>query len=238
MPYIENIPPAVIFNQLTAHADDGSNAPVMHLFESLLCAALYRVGCPEAHVLLQYQAGLLDAAEWQTTHEHVVTCTDCQRELADIDAVPTPFVSYVGVVNPAPAQAPRPSLRERLEQAGLHVIRAFLQPAIGQPALAVRGGQTRELLYRAGDYEILLSVVPPLVSEPLWQIEGHITMPMTTGAALQGAQVHLVRQGQSVFVDGIDEFGYFLLDQVNAGSYVIHIESAPEQILIEDVVIA
>lgn len=195
--------------------------------DGMLDAALFRAGCPAPDDLLLYQAGFLSAAEADQIRAHLQACADCRAEMGELMAVQ------------APAQEGTP-LHERLVQAGKQALRAILISSPAQPAgLAVRGAASPQRQYRAGDYQILLSVVPPIAAENRWQIEGQVLEQGLPLSGRPGDSVQLLtRVGDAIAHDVVDDFGYFVMDDVSSGRYQLHIDLFGAQIFIENLDVA
>ncbi|MCA9929203.1 MAG: hypothetical protein KC419_12015 [Anaerolineales bacterium] len=58
------------------------------LFEKRIKAALFRINCPDADLLLDYKWGLLSAKKTAVIHQHLATCPYCGGELANLVAPP------------------------------------------------------------------------------------------------------------------------------------------------------
>lgn len=202
-------------NLATAAAD-------LRAIDTLMSSALQRDSCPELDELLLYQAGLLSQVEEQSIKRHITGCDACQHELAQL-ADPTSAPSA-------------PPIQERVVQAGKRLLTALLRPTAPQPALALRGDQQRQYAYQAGDYQILVALIPPVVAENIWQIEGQIS-GQDDSLPLRDAVALLMRQNSIVARDVVDEFGFFALEQIGPGSYTLQLELPTDSILIENVTV-
>lgn len=198
-------------------------------FDIVVRNALYRMHCPDMDILLQYQANLLSTSQARAIQQHIDTCPHCQYELTVLTASSEERKSR--------AAASRPSVRSYIERFGQNIL-ATLRPFPLQAAASLRGAAKHKALYEAGTYQIILSIVPPVVAEPVRQIEGQITKQHNPAAVPQGARVSLLSQDEVVRDDHVDEFGYFALDNVEAGEYTICIETTPDTIVIEGFAIA
>lgn len=200
--------------------------------EALLSSILYRANCPDADELLLYHAHLLPQARQQVIDQHTAGCAQCTQDLHELIA----GLRMVSSDKPSATPAPRlsHSMQEYLEQA-VRLIQAVLQPLPAQPAFAVRGSESRTLSYQAGNYQIILTLEPPVVAENVWQIEGQILHQQDATLVPHGAGVSLLDKDMPIIRDIVDEFGYFALDNVTAGNYTMYIDVLPDRILIEDI---
>lgn len=192
-------------------------------------AALFRAGCPAPDMLLLYQAGFLDRADAESVRTHLDSCSHCQAEVGEL----------LAVLETSRAQEST-SLLEQVLQAGKQVLHAILVSGSARPAgLAVRGDESLQRQYRADDYQILLSVVPPIAAENRWQIEGQVLELDRPLAGRPGDSVHLLdRIGDPVALDVVDDFGYFVIEGVPSNRYQLHINLFGTLIVIEDLNVA
>ncbi|HOT93461.1 MAG TPA: zf-HC2 domain-containing protein [Anaerolineae bacterium] len=193
-----------------------AEAAALRQVEALFAAALYRADCPPPDQLLEYQAGLLNGKERRAVAQHLKGCAECRQELARLKRA---------------AQEPGEwSLVEQLKQSGKQVLVALLTPA-PRPALAFRGGEKRERVYRANGYQIILALTEPVAGERLWQIEGQV---MRGGTVTPQGKVCLLKAAERIAGDCVDEMGYFALENVPAGHYALQIEFPDTYIVIEN----
>lgn len=185
-----------------------------------LIAALDRAACPDLDDLLLYQADMLPCDRRQWLHRHIQDCAHCQQELAQL-AVPPNAPTLTPVV-------------ERMAQTGRRILTGLLQPAAPALALAFRGHASRQYTYQAGDYQLILAVLPPPVDEDVWQLEGQLIGYDAASFAGTAITVSVQQAGMVVMQDTLDEFGFFAGDRLAAGTYTLQIDLPDTQILIED----
>lgn len=221
--YLEGAAPAAVVRQIEQSPELLAEAVALQAVDALLASALEPADALTIDDLLLYQAGLLNPEEQQHVEQQLAAHPDMQTML---DALALPAE--------APTTPAGPSLRERLRQAGRQVLEALRLPAPQQPAMAVRGSEQRHTAYQADGFQVLLVLTPPVLDENIWQLEGQILpedeQPMPTDAT-----VHLLQDSEPVVSDAIDEFGFFALDQLGAGTYTLQIDLAATSILIEHV---
>jgi hypothetical protein len=232
--YLEGTATPDVVSRIENDPDALAEATLLRGFETALTAVLYRQHCPALDDLLQWQAGILAATAAQRVEQHVDTCPHCRTELAQLAAA-TPAEAPRAVRSSQPAP---PAWRTRLAQTGRDIL-AVLRPMPLQPAAALRGTAAREMLYHAGDYQVVLKIAPPLAAENVRQLEGQITGHDNPAVVPHGARVALIGdEGAAICDDTVDEFGYFALDNVESGEYTLRIETPPDTILIEGFAIA
>jgi hypothetical protein len=176
---------------------------------------------------LGHQAGLLSPAENKRIKQHAKGCRDCQAELAELAGEPSP--SALNRLATAVSQS--------LKEAGKQVIEAILLPDQGRPALALRGVSQQHAIYQAGPYQLILAKVTPIAGENLWQLEGQLGSAEGPPAATLTGQVSLLREGQPVAGDVVDELGYFALANIRPGVYELSLELDASILLIPAITI-
>jgi hypothetical protein len=222
--YIDDDIPAYISQHIRNCPFCTQEVADLEKMQQLFAKTLFRESCPELDFLLQYQAGLLNKAEKRGLKQHLQTCPHCQEEIAQIEAVTFAI----------PA---KPSTLEQLREKGRQIIQAVLMPPPPQPALALRGNQEHSLFYEADGYQIIIAKKPPLVAAAkVWQIEGQINRQDDPLAQLEGV-ASLQQNDEPVYQDSLDEFGYFVMENVNPGSYNLQIDLTSTQIIIQEFVV-
>ncbi|MGB0386334.1 MAG: anti-sigma factor family protein [Ardenticatenaceae bacterium] len=176
---------------------------------------LRRISCPKPQMLLLYETNLLPKPKQRKIAKHVADCPHCQREVSQLTRVP--FDKPLSTV-------------ERWVQMGKKILEALLLPP---PALAiVRGDQAgkdavyqdgESAVYQAGDYQIMLATNSPFVPANIWEIEGHIINLHDQFVPYDG-HVCLQKNTKNIATDKIDEFGYFILENVSPGEYTLQID--------------
>ncbi len=218
--YLEGSAPAAVVAHIARCPACAAEVAALRSAATMLIAALDRPACPDLDDLLLYQADLLPHAERRRLHRHIQGCVHCQQELVQLAA---PLAATVS-----------PPVVERIAEVGRRILTGLLQPASPTPALALRGHAPRQYTYQAGDYQLILAVLPPLVDEDVWQLEGQLIGYHAASFANDAAITVRVQQAGVVVVqDTLDEFGFFAGDQLAAGTYTLQIDLPDAQILIE-----
>jgi hypothetical protein len=202
-------------------------AAALQQVDALFAVAHYRADCPATEQLLGYQAGLLSPAENRRVKGHVKDCRDCQADLAELAGEPAP--SMLNRLATAVSQS--------LQEAGKQLIEAVLLPDQPRPMLALRGESQQHAIYQAGPYQLILAKAPPIAGENLWQLEGQLGIAEGPPAATWTGQVSLLREGQPVAGDVVDELGYFALANIRPGIYDLSLELNASILLIPAITI-
>lgn len=182
---------------------------------------LSRINCPDSQALLLYETKLLAKRERHQIGKHVADCAFCEKEVAQLAKIPfkKPLSTF-----------------ERMIKAGKQIIGAFRLPAASQPAFARLGDEDEPMVYQAGDYQIMLATSSPLLATNIRQIEGQI-INLEDQLIPSTGSVSLLHQTQQVANDNIDEFGYFVLEDLRPGEYSLHIDLPTTMIPIDKFVI-
>lgn len=226
--YIEGATDPHINQRITNDPALLAEAIAMQQMEGVCSAALFRAACPSGEALLLAVNGLLDNDALQRITDHLSVCEPCRIEFMMFENISAPPTT----VSPSPIRA----LLDYAQQAGQELI-AILRP-LPAPMFALRGVSQQDLVYHAGEYQIVLTVAPPVVAEPMRHIEGQITLHHDPTCVPHGASVQLLWEGRVAHSDQVDEFGYFALDNVESGSYELRIALDPNVIVIRDLAIA
>ncbi len=193
---------------------------------ALFGAALDRDDCPAPGELLDYSMGFAEPLERDRIEQHVAGCERCAAELAELNRIDDAR---------APAQK-IPQLWGPIGIAPVPDVRRLLARPVAAPSrgVAVRGEERRRLVWEAGDYRIVLSLLAPGIPEQGWRVEGQISLSADGDAALVGAPVSLLAGETQAASDAIDDLGYFALEPVPAGQYALEIAAGDGIITIQD----
>ena len=182
---------------------------------------LSRINCPESQALLLYETKLLPKRERRQISKHIADCAFCEKEVVNLAKIP-----FSKPLSPL----------ERMIEAGKQIIGAFRLPVTSQPAFARLGDEDEPIIYQAGDYQIMLATTSPLLATNIRQIEGQIINLEDQLIPSTGC-VSLLHHTQHVANDNIDEFGYFVLEDLRPGEYTLHIDLPSTMIPIDKFVI-
>jgi len=220
--YLDGEAPAEVAGHIARCPACAAELAALSQTAALVHAAFFREDCPEPEELLQHQAGLLAPEGSGRVRVHAAVCRDCQAELAEI-----------AQVEPVPRSSPAPGgLLRRMGAALLQAARV----APAQPAPALRGASTSGH-YRAGPYLVIVALTPPPLPEAGWQLEGQISHSDGPEALAQGGEALLLR-GESILLrDQIDETGFFTLDPIQPGVYLLELALPDARISIPDLTI-
>lgn len=226
--YLEGEAPPALIHRIERDPAALAEAAALAQTEAFLSALYLRDACPDVETLLLYQADLLPPEAARTLEAHLTTCADCPQELDALAQL-------------APRTAPQPqapSLADRLRDLGA-TIQAVLRPNTLQPDVQLRGTAAQELIYQADDYEIVLNIQPQPTfpnTPATWSIEGQILD--SSGVPPASGSVELLAAAPDIAVvqqDMIDAAGFFALDHLPVGSYIVQINLGTTRLLIADI---
>lgn len=192
----------------------------LQLTHSLLDDIFYEDDCYDEEELLAYQAGFLPRARKKIIQQHLVTCAPC-----------TQFVAHLTQMTTQPDP-----LLTRLIETGKRILTALLQPAAPQPVFALLGQEEKQLTYHAGDYQLILTMLPFLPGTDLTIIEGHIINHANLQESYDGT-IFLYQEKTLIVEETIDDFGFFVFEELTPGNYTLQVELAHIIIPIEGLTI-
>lgn len=196
-----------------------AEAAALRLMDAGVSSALDPDAAVSTDALLLYQADLLSPAEAREIEQHLAERPALRALLAALELPDE---------NVTPAA---PSMAEQLRAAGRRVLEAVRLQMPRQPAAALRGNEQRSYVYQADEYRIVLALIPPLLDEAIWQVEGQIS-PMGEQPVPAGAPVQARRADAVIAEDQVDEAGFFALDELAPGDYSIRIDLAEARVLL------
>jgi hypothetical protein len=85
--YIEGEAPPELVRRIESSAVLMVQVTALREMAALFTRALFRAGCPDVDLLLQYEAGLLTGTEAETVSQHLATCPYCSQEADEIRTV-------------------------------------------------------------------------------------------------------------------------------------------------------
>jgi hypothetical protein len=227
-------PGAIIPDDLIAYIDGEASASVIaHLRECPDCAAeaevyaaiqrqlqrrLFRLECPSAHTLGEYELGVVAPDVRAEVAAHLVLCPRCRDELDALRA----FFAVEPVERPT-------GVVETVRR----LAATLLAPLSPTPATAsLRGGEDAGLqVYAANDVRITLSVEglperPTSLLGLLWR-ENDDPAPMLAGTAT------LVDLNNRAYTTTVDEAGNFTFEEIIPGSYRLEVALDDELVTID-----
>ena len=214
--YLDGTAPAGVSSHVARCPACAADVVSMRKTQALITASMIRVDCPATDELLEYQAGLLGKKDAQRIKRHVQGCADCQHELAELAA---PLVT-----------ANRLSLLERLRLAGQEILTAMLLPPAPQPAFALRGGEQHRYEYGANGYRVQLVLSAAESAVNGWQIEGRIAQDNPSQPLL--GTVTLWQADALIVSEELNEFGFFVFENIRVGDYSLHLELPASRTLV------
>lgn len=205
--YLDGVAPLAVAAQIANNIAYQKEVADLQTIHSILDEFFHESDCPDEEALLAYHAGFLPRAEKKSIEQHLPDCTSCSQFVAGLTQI---------------SERPAPLLT-RIMQTGKRIMTALLQPAAPQPTFALLGDDEKQQIYHAGAYQLILTTIPLLPGSNLWELEGHI-INLHDPQHLYEGQVSILRDGQTIRTDQLDEFGFFALDEITAGHYTLHIE--------------
>jgi hypothetical protein len=176
--------------------------------------ALYRVDCPDAHTLGEFELDLLDPVERIRVAGHAVDCEACAAELG---VLRTYLATPTTVAEPLTGRARR-------------IVAALFAP---RPELAYGGlrgvGDSATHVYTAG--EVTVTLGPGLNAGSVLGLVVADDVPPET---LLARAVRLVPRAGSSTAAQLDDLGNFEFDDVPTGVYDLELDLPGSLVVIED----
>lgn len=219
--YLEQVTASGVQAQFRQHPDLASALQTLAETDAILTAALDRAGCPPTETLWAYHHHRLPLAQHQAIEGHLQVCRFCPRELTLLQD-PTQQHAVMPVADVA----------SRV-QAGLRQILQAVPLLTSAPAPALRGATQTARVYEAADYRLVLALTPPISNAGVWQVEGQVMPPEAMADEIPSGSVSLLQGSTSQTQDQIDEFGYFVLNDVPAATYTIRLDLDQTYIFVE-----
>lgn len=228
-------PPQLNDSQILAYIDgDAAVSVTAHLVDCPACrerarqlgrlmgrmtVMLYRLDCPTSLELGEYQLGLLPEVNRSATAAHLTECPHCRAEIMQLQGF---------LADTAPELQPGLVTRVRVLVATLLSGRSMPGPALTPGLAGVRGGDA-PLVYEAGDLQITLSVE--------WDqaTNRHSLFGLILGAELPDGRVRLWRDQHLAGETRVDEFGNFVIMDLEAAIYDLVITGSELEVHLPDV---
>jgi hypothetical protein len=183
-------------------------------FEQRLRLSLYRVDCPDAQTLGDYELDMLDPVERTRVAAHAADCEECTSELGELRT----FLA-------GPTSVPEPVLHR-----ARRIVATLFTP---QPGLAYGGlrgaSDPTTRIYEAADVTITLG--PGSTSGSLL---GLVVAGDTVPTGLEGQTVRLVNPTGTPAATRLDDLGNFEFDRVAAGIYSLEVDLSAGVVVIEE----
>jgi hypothetical protein len=183
------------------------------VLELRLRASLYRIDCPDAQTLGEYELDLLEPAERTRIAGHALDCEECTSELTLLRAF---LATPTSVAEPLLGRARR-------------IVATLFTPRPGLAYGGLRGGSSEPAtrVYEAGEVTIMLGADAGSGS-----IQGLV---VAGGAPPEAHEVRLLPADGSALGTQLDDLGNFEFSNVSAGDYALEIDLPDGVVVIEDV---
>ncbi|HSF79848.1 MAG TPA: hypothetical protein VLA49_01360 [Anaerolineales bacterium] len=191
----------------------------MSNLESKLQTSLYRAFCPDSTELGEYFLKTLSRDRTNLIREHLKDCPHCIRELKQLGE----FLEAVrGDIET--------SLTERLRV----FIAQLVRPDTLVPAFAALRGEGGEALtYAAAGFNVVLEIQTD-VDRP----DRKMILGLLAGEAPGNFTARLEQESRPIAEAQVDEFGNFILTQVQPGNYQLILRAPLVEIQIEQISIS
>ena len=173
--------------------------------------------CPDTDSLVEYQASLLPESERQSIADHLITCTYCQAEMAELSVGIVLDEVEVEAVEPVR----EPNWLDALQAAGRQLIELTMRPQLSRgPVYALRG-KAQQTIFEADGFQLIVST--KRISGENTKIEGQV-MNLLDPFAMDGGTITL-RVGDEIQSSSpVDEFGHFELTCELVTAYSLQID--------------
>jgi hypothetical protein len=186
-----------------------------------LIAQLYRLTCPSAMELGEYDFGLLPRDQAAAVARHLAECPHCIREVAQLK-------DYLTDVAPTLELGPLERVREQVKVLVARLVSGgpgsslLQQPALAPAYVGVRGEEEEPMVYQADDIQVVIEIHED-VDQP-----GHrVLLGLVTEIEPRELKVHLWQASQCIATVSVDELGNFVIPGLAPGSFEL-ILSGPE----------
>ena len=186
--------------------------------EAKLRASLFRVACPPAQELGEFNLGGLSRSRKNAIRRHLETCPHCSKELLQLD-------EYLQLISPEAPPAVPSGLRVLVAQL---LSGPLLPPALATAAARVRGEPGEPYVYQAGDARIVVDV-----QEDASRVPGKILLGLITGVPTRGWTVALGMADDPNSQTAVNEAGNFVMPIPPQGPYSLRVRGSGVEIQIE-----
>jgi hypothetical protein len=197
---------------MTMHAPgtDGMSDDVLEL---RLRETLYRIDCPDAHRLGEYELDLLEASERTRVAAHALDCEECTSELTTLRA----FLA-------TPTSVPAEPVLGRARR----IVATLFTPRPGLAYGGLRGGgsDAATRVYEAGGVTITL--------EADARSRSMLGLVVAGDTPLEPREVRLLPPDGVALGTQLDDLGNFEFAPVAAGNYVLEIDLPEGVVVVED----
>jgi hypothetical protein len=189
--------------------------------DRFLAESFYRLHCPDPDTLADYVENSLSRKIWRSTHDHLLQCAVCQREIRALEPLATP--------------APTQQGHGRLALLAEGVRRLFMAyPNLTLAAQPTRGEESSLRRYHTQDVDILFSIMRPEDEKTVTLVGQLVPLGETIAAPFQGvAAIDDPFGGASTVA--INEVGGFFLAGVTTGPRRVRLDLRPDIVIMMDI---
>lgn len=208
--YLEGAGNSAIISHLSGCEYCLSRAMTLQRDQQMLMAHLYRSTCPTVETIIAYEQQTLPGDLAPQVIDHLAVCPHCTREKAQLKG----FLKETG---------------RDLDRDIFASVKLAIGTLIGPDMLTlhlsgVRGAESSEQVYQAGDLMLALEVEPDPHDQTQRSLLGLIGKNEWIGSRVSLRSDERLA-GQTV----IGEFGQFVLQGLDLGSYTLILENPPDE---------
>ena len=203
-----------------------AQAQMLAALQQRLAVQLYRVDCPSALDLGEYQLGVLPTERVDAINRHVAHCDHCRDELAHLSRVRQRWpLPAEGAAQPEQATGLRVLVANLLDQ-----LSAAWQPGGPTPAFGLRGHLPQMTVYAAEELTIALTVQ----DDP--EQRGHKELlGLLSGADEPNQLLAALWQDDQLLTSApVDEYGNFTFSALDPGAYLLTLNGPTLALSIHD----
>lgn len=181
--------------------------------------AMYRITCPDAHTLGEYQLGVLTKEAEHPVAAHLLDCPHCRQELASLTTYLASSPNFAPQQNPSSAKEFTKTLIARLVPASLS-------------SIGIRGEQDGLLVYETGGWQITIDIQKDMSQPGQMSIFGLIA-----GGEFGEGQVNIWQEEEIIAQTSIDLLGNFAFSGLALGKYTLSFVLNSVKIQVNDVIL-